>query len=292
MFHRNRNIIIAVVIIVIVLYRTRFNKKRSILNSHDYEYMKDFLKIHIYVYEDPENFTIKDDKLVCVSLEINDLEALFNHSFKDKIPWCLPPLYADLEMQGPFPTIEQCGLNSLCKTLKENLSVFMEEFNTGKDQFVENPEKIGYNNTYGRVDINGGTGFDRTKEILNRFPQYKLAQMFNRYARYNFMSTTFTVLYPGSKIRPHHGPTNFKYRIHLCLDIDGDGGIITAYGTRRWVVGEIFILDDSYLHAGFYEGTRPRVILMVDIPKQSLKHTDVDRFIESNEVDKKRKMDI
>lgn len=64
--------------------------------------------------------------------------------------------------------------------------------------------------------------FPETRKILGSSLDYVRTQAFNKYAKYNFMSTTFTVLYPGASIRPHFGPTNYKYRIHLCLGIDSD----------------------------------------------------------------------
>ena len=285
MMERKVSIIVLTILVLIFIFKIKNKKKRSVLNVSDYEYMKDIVRSKGHVYEDPDNYIIKDDKIVSISPEINEMEYFFNYEFKDKPLWCLTPLYADLPMNGPFPTIKECGLSDFCETLKKNIHIFKTDFNKNTDKFVNNPEKLGYNNNYGRIDINRD-GFEETKKILNSNNHYKLTQMFNRYAGYSFMSTTFTILFPGGAIRPHYGPTNFKYRIHLCLDIDGDGGLVTPYGTRRWKTGEIFILDDSYLHSGFYEGTRPRVIIMIDMAKPNLKYEHIDRLIKSVKEDK------
>lgn len=228
------------------------------------------------VYENPHNYERKIGKLVTTSEEVLFHEKRLNSAFRDRIPWCLPPVYGDVEMKGPFPSIKACRLESLTSAMKSSLEAFSIEFNKHKDEFVENPEHLGYGNRYGKIDVNEVDGFAETRKILGQHEAYARTQRFNSYAQYNFMSTTFTVLYPGASIRPHFGPTNYKYRIHLCLDIDGEGGIVTAYGTRYWKAGQIFILDDSYLHAGFYEGTRPRVILMVDIAKPGLNNRLVE----------------
>lgn len=275
--------IVALIVTLIVTYflRRQTNKKPSVLDDVYRKYaIEPLLLLGTFMYENPDNYSVKNNKLVATSPRLVLAEKQINGNFRDKIPWCLPPTYGDLEMHGAFPSVRTCRLGALCDTMMRNLSTFRSEFNEHKDQFVKNPENLGYGGHYGRIDIRKGRGFAKTREILGRSMEYNRTQAFNKYARYDFLSTTFTVLYPGGSIRPHFGPTNYKYRIHLCVDIDGIGGIVTAYGTRLWETGSIFILDDSYLHAGFYEGTRPRVIIMVDIAKPGLTFEHVDNIFE------------
>jgi hypothetical protein len=233
------------------------------------------------VYEEPSNFYIKNEKIYPFDKVSKIENKLNNYYFYDKIEWCFPNVYADLPMIGPFPSIEECGLGEICKLMKDNIDIFKEDFNNNRDKYIENPETLGYNQPYGRIDIlnSEDDDFEMTKEVLNRSKDFTRSQFMNSQAGYTFLSTTFTVLYPGGSIRPHHGPSNYKYRIHLCIDIDGKGGLVTPYGSRYWKEGEIFILDDSYLHSGFYEGNRPRVILMVDISKKGLKLDDIECLI-------------
>lgn len=266
-------------IFTMCLYRHHQNNKAK-PSVTDKDAYKEFATKHVqgkYLYETPANYDRKNEKLVAVSAELQLQEKVINARFRDKIPWCLPPNFGDLEMKGAFPTVKDCRLEALCRMMKENVSIFTSEFNEHKTSCVENPEKLGYGNHYLRIDINEGEDrFCKTRKVLGSSLDYVRTQAFNKYAKYNFLSTTFRVLYPGASIRPHFGTNNYKYRLHLCLDIDGVGGIVTAYGTRYWEVGEMFILDDSYLHAGFYEGTRPRVIIMVDIAKPGLKTEHID----------------
>lgn len=281
MVHKSLLYWILVVVGVVVSILIVFRSKPSVTDKDLYRK----LGVRRFLYEDPGNYERRNDKLVATSEDVLLQEKRLSSSFRDKIPWCLPPNYGHLEMNGAFPSIKACRLEALVNTMKSNVKTFMLEFNKHKDKFVENPEKLGYGSQYGRIDINEGgiENFTETREILAQNSDYARTQEFNEYAQYNFMSTTFTVLYPGASIRPHFGPTNYKYRVHLCLDIDGVGGIVTAYGTRFWKKGEIFILDDSYLHAGFYEGTRPRVIIMVDIAKRGLNKSHVDDMLVTSE---------
>lgn len=276
---------ILLVCVVIVVLRRR---KPSVTDSEIYHNIC-FLRRKLsasFMYENPSNFEIKDDKLVPTCVEIRSRETFLSSYFRDKIPWCLPPIFGGgLEMKGPFPSTKACRLEDLESLLKSNMVTFMTDFNDHRDQFVENPEELGYGNVYGRIDVNGdgnALAFAETRKLLGQDPDYARTQDFNKYAQFNFMATFFTILYPGASIRPHFGPTNYKYRLHICLDVDGVGGIVTAYDTRFWKKGEVFILDDSYLHAGFYEGTRPRVILMVDIAKRGLNQSHVDHFLQQS----------
>lgn len=271
------------VFFIVCHYRHYQNNKAKPSVTDKYAY-KEFAIRHVQgkcLYETPANYARKNGKLVAVSSQLQLQEKDLNSRFRDKIPWCLPPIFGDLEMKGAFPTVKDCRLEALCRMMKENTNTFTSEFNKHKTSSVENPEKLGYGNKYFRIDINEGEKmFPETRKILGSSLDYVRTQAFNKYAKYNFLSTTFRVLYPGASIRPHFGTNNYKYRLHLCLGIDGVGGIVTAYGTRYWKVGEIFILDDSYLHAGFYEGTRPRVIIMVDIAKPGLKTQHIDDMYE------------
>lgn len=232
-------------------------------------------ELHMYLI--PSNYERKRGRLVATSPQLVAKEKKLNASFSDKIPWCLPPTYGDLEMNGAFPSAKTCGLEALCRTMVENIDVFRTEFNANKAEFAENPENLGYGSRYGRIVVNDiRDSFPRTCMILEASTDYARTQRFIDYASGGLFATMFTVLYPGASIRPHFGTTNYRYRIHLCLDIDGVGGIVTPYGTRFWKAGHTFILDDSYLHAGFYEGTRPRVIIMVDIAKPGLTFDHID----------------
>ena len=275
---------VVVLVFVCVIHKSLIKAKPSVTDKVAYHDLAigPIHKMGKFLYETPANYERKRGKLVAVSSELQLQENDLNSRFRDKIPWCLPANFADLDMRGAFPTVKDCRLEALCRVMKENVSIFTSEFNEHKTSFVENPENLGYGNHYFRIDINQceGSMFPETRKTLYSSLDYARTQEFNKYAKYNFLSTTFTVLYPGASIRPHYGPTNYKYRIHLCLAVGGVGGIVTAYGTRYWRVGEIFILDDSYLHAGFYEGTRPRVIIMVDIAKPGLKAEHIDGMLE------------
>lgn len=181
------------------------------------------------MYEKPDSYTRKHGKLVATSSRLLLAEKQINASFRDVIPWCMPPTYGDVEMKGAFPSIETCRLQALCSTMTKNIGVFTAEFNAHRQ-------------VHGVIIVNlAGEELSeefKTRKILEASADYARTQVFNDYANKYFMATAFTVLYLGASIHPHFGPTNYKYRIHLCIDIDGVCGIVTAHGTRFWRVGK------------------------------------------------------
>lgn len=275
--------IVAMLMAYFLCNRTLRNQKPSVTNRHAYHRLALVPMTETndpHMYENPSHYKKIGGKLRATSPQLVLMEKTMNAEFRDKIPWCLPPTYGNLEMHGAFPSVKTCRLEALCRTMVENIDVFRAEFNEHKAHFEMDSDCLAYNNYYGKIDINEGKyRFPRTRKVLETSADYTRTQPFNTYAGHRFMSTTFTVLYPGASIRPHFGPTNYRYRVHMCLDISGVGGIVTPYGTRFWKVGQLFILDDAYLHAGFYEGTCPRVIIMVDIAKAGLTYEYIDDML-------------
>lgn len=82
-----------------------------------------------HMYENPLNYKRKGGKLVATSPQLVLMEKTINAQFSNKIPWCLPLIYGDLEMNGAFPSIKMCRLEALCHSMIENVDVFRVEFN-------------------------------------------------------------------------------------------------------------------------------------------------------------------
>ncbi|KAG5879021.1 hypothetical protein JTB14_009659 [Gonioctena quinquepunctata] len=77
--------------------------------------------------------------------------------------------------------------------------------------------------------------------------------------------TKFSVMHPGTHIWPHCGPTNCRLRAHLGLEVPSKTFIRVATETRSWKEGEIIIFDDSFEHEVWHNGTKLRLVLIVDI---------------------------
>lgn len=75
----------------------------------------------------------------------------------------------------------------------------------------------------------------------------------------------FSILHPGTTIRPHCGPSNARLRLHLTIQ-HGSGGAWIRVGrqNKTWEEGGVLIFDDSFEHEVQHTGKSPRVVLIVD----------------------------
>ncbi len=81
----------------------------------------------------------------------------------------------------------------------------------------------------------------------------------------NHGAVGFSVLRPGTRIRPHEGYAGEFLRCHLGLRIPaGDCGLRVGGITRHWHEGEALIIDDRYEHEAWNLTGDDRVVLLLD----------------------------
>ena len=66
----------------------------------------------------------------------------------------------------------------------------------------------------------------------------------------------FSILYPGSRISSHCGPSNLKHRYHLTIEAAEGARIRSGNEWRSWSEGKCWILDDSFEHEVIHDGDR------------------------------------
>lgn len=75
----------------------------------------------------------------------------------------------------------------------------------------------------------------------------------------------FSVLRPGTRIRPHAGYQGSFLRCHLGLRVPaGDCGLRVGGETRAWREGEALVLDDRLEHEAWNLTQEDRVVLLLD----------------------------
>ncbi len=74
----------------------------------------------------------------------------------------------------------------------------------------------------------------------------------------------FSIMVPGTYVRPHCGPTNARIRCHLCLTEARDCWIRVGDQKLQWHAGRCLIFDDSFEHEVAHEGDTPRAVLITD----------------------------
>ena len=75
----------------------------------------------------------------------------------------------------------------------------------------------------------------------------------------------FSLLEPGTRIRPHEGYAGDFLRCHLGLRIPpGDCGLRVGDTVRRWEEGQALVFDDRGVHEAWNLTAEDRVVLIVD----------------------------
>ncbi|XP_037794891.1 titin-like [Penaeus monodon] len=75
----------------------------------------------------------------------------------------------------------------------------------------------------------------------------------------------FSVMYPGTHVHAHTGPTNCRLRAHLGLLIPEGLRLRVGETNLSWAEGRVIVFDDSWEHEVWHEGDSPRLILIVDV---------------------------
>ncbi|HEX6512476.1 MAG TPA: aspartyl/asparaginyl beta-hydroxylase domain-containing protein [Chloroflexota bacterium] len=84
-------------------------------------------------------------------------------------------------------------------------------------------------------------------------------------------------LSPGSRVMPHHGPTNVRLRCHLGIQVPaGDCGIRAGGEARQWQQGKCLVFDDYFLHEAWNNTAEPRIVLILDIWHPDLSDEEVE----------------
>ncbi len=75
----------------------------------------------------------------------------------------------------------------------------------------------------------------------------------------------FSLLTPGSKLRPHCGPSNYRLTAHLGLIVpQGDVHIRVADEIMGWEEGKVIVFDDSFEHEVWNNTPFHRVVLLLN----------------------------
>jgi aspartyl/asparaginyl beta-hydroxylase (cupin superfamily) len=80
----------------------------------------------------------------------------------------------------------------------------------------------------------------------------------------------FSLLRPGTRIRPHHGFMNTRLICHLPLIIPEECALRVGNETRAWREGEVVLFDDSVEHEASNLSKELRVVMIFDVWRPEL----------------------
>jgi hypothetical protein len=164
--------------------------------------------------------------------------------------------FPDLEAKPWWPSDD----NS--KMLVANTDVIAKEFNDIRSRTKTHSQRYLINDgnwlTFnlfrnGKIEENCQL-CPRTTEIVESLPLCERA----------FGFVYFSLLVPGTYIKPHCGPINTRIRYHLTLWHDQQAWMRVDAEKRSWKPHECLIFDDSFEHEVQHRGGVPRAVLLVD----------------------------
>lgn len=86
----------------------------------------------------------------------------------------------------------------------------------------------------------------------------------------------FSVLSPGTHLKPHTGGVNLFLTVHLPLVVPPDCGLRVGDETRVWVPGQLLVFDDSFIHEAWNWSDRDRAVLLWDIWHPDLTRQEIE----------------
>lgn len=75
----------------------------------------------------------------------------------------------------------------------------------------------------------------------------------------------FSLLKPGTHIKPHFGVANTKVAVHLPLIIPDECAIRVGEETRHWSEGRCLIFDDSFEHEAWNRSNELRIVFIFEV---------------------------
>lgn len=79
----------------------------------------------------------------------------------------------------------------------------------------------------------------------------------------NEETALFSRLTPGTRLKPHCGPTNLHLTCHLGLEVPTGCRLRVGREWRTWQPGKCLVFDDSYEHEVQHHGDSTRIVLLV-----------------------------
>jgi beta-hydroxylase len=154
---------------------------------------------------------------------------------------------------GDFPFVSE---------LERNWRVIYSEYLAIRDDLMPWPETKLYDEVwqvFGLYDFPHG-GAIEANTLRCPFTASLVARLIPRHG-----AAGYSVLGPGTRIKPHQGYPGSYLRCHLGLTVPvGDCGLRVEGASRTWEEGKVLIFDDRLTHEAWNLTGAERVVLLID----------------------------
>lgn len=155
--------------------------------------------------------------------------------------------------------------DEVCHLLEAHAPAIRSEYNDYKNFLETHPDNadLANNGRWSGLFLYGVKGknskcehaFPRTFEVLRNIPLST-----------NFGFVLVSRLAPGTRVLPHCGSSNLRFRYHLALEASEGDAVRIRVGDqmKSWRTGEAFGFDDSFEHEVIHDGAKDRTVIIVD----------------------------
>lgn len=167
--------------------------------------------------------------------------------------------------------------NSTCKLLESNAKKIIDEYKSNIDSIAIHPDNttLAKNGEWSGIFLYG-VGGKRNAAVEGKFTQtFKVIEQLPISKNFGFV--LISRLAPGTKVLPHCGSSNLRFRYHLALDVPEPDKVSIRVGKhwQGWQEGKAFGFDDSFEHEVIHNGSKPRVVLIVDTWNPALSKEEI-----------------
>ncbi|XP_028176355.1 aspartyl/asparaginyl beta-hydroxylase isoform X1 [Ostrinia furnacalis] len=174
-------------------------------------------------------------------------------------------LYNVPRLKGsPWWNVEDTPYLRLAKALEKSWKEILKEGEAAKALYEQEKEGLKEKGEWSQLDL-----FVRGQEIPDRCKRAPVTCAIIKgepaAAGCRRGQVKFSLMAPGTHVRAHVGPTNCRLRMHLGLSNTKDTYLRVDKEIRQWSVGRVLLFDDSFEHEVWHNGTRARLVLIVDV---------------------------
>ncbi|XP_063396687.1 aspartate beta-hydroxylase domain-containing protein 2-like isoform X1 [Mytilus trossulus] len=207
-----------------------------------------------------------DSDLLRIQSSVNDINQT-RHNRKQ----CPNVFFMKSLKSQPWLSETNSDIEQDVNTLETNMSMIQSDFvriiDSSEDHWLINNTPNGFWEVFHLV--NQGTVVEKNTQLVPK--TYDLIKNLKS-AMLNtvFGNVAFSVVYPGTTISDHYGPTNIRLRCHLGLQTSPFCSIVVDGQKKSWRNGKVILFDDSYLHGVEYthdvrDENKYRAVLMMDM---------------------------
>lgn len=158
--------------------------------------------------------------------------------------------------------------NTFVQDIKTAYPIIKDEFKqaVSESYYVGWPEKFLYNEGWNVFGLRyQGADFSEAHKICPF-----LSKVISKHDLL-ICSAGFSILKPGTIIKPHVGYTSDVLRVHLGIQVPPGDCVLKVNGIiANWREGEVLIFDDTLEHEAWNKTESDRIILLIDIYKEYL----------------------